>query len=241
MEQGGVLEVSLAKCSVSEEKEHPLGLVPGEYLKLSVSDSGTGMDEETKRRIFDPFFTTKDIGVGSGLGLSAAHGIIDSMKGSIGVDSIPGEGTVFSIYLPIQQSKKTVARPRNKLVGGMERLLLVDDEELIVQAIGRRLRKLGYEVRAERSAIKALEYFQATEEPVDLVITDLTMPKMSGLELVEEIRKFNESVPVILCTGYGEAALQESAKKHGCAVVMKPVGVKELSTTIRKLLDEHKE
>ena len=241
MEQGGVLAVSLTKCSFPEKKDLDEDLEPGEYLKLSVSDSGKGMDKETKSRIFDPFFTTKDVGVGHGLGLSAVHGIINSMKGTIEVDSALGEGTVFTIYLPIQQRKKKVERIVNGPLGGTERLLLVDDEELIIQAIGRRLRKLGYEVRAERSSIKALEYFQSAEETVDLVITDLTMPKMSGLELVEELRKLNDTVPVVLCTGYGEAAIQESAKELGCAVVMKPVAVKELSATIRKLLDENKE
>ena len=210
-------------------------------MKLSVSDSGTGMDKETQSRIFDPFFTTKDVGVGHGLGLSTVHGTINSMKGTIEVDSAPGEGTVFTIYLPIHERKKKVKGTLNKAVGGKERLLLVDDEELIIQAIGRRLRKLGYAVRAERSPVKALEYYHSAEDPVDLVITDLTMPQMSGLELVKEIRKVNEAVPVVLCTGYGEVAVQESAKEHGCAVVMKPVAVKELSKTIRKLLDERKE
>ena len=240
MDNGGELEIFLDKCTLSDSCDEVSELQPGAYVKLSVSDSGPGMDFETKRRIFDPFFTTKDVGKGSGLGLSTVHGNIKSMKGAVTVDSKPGKGSSFHIYLPCYRAEKRAEPILGTAVGGDENLLLVDDEELIVQAIGRRLRKLGYEVRAEKSPLKALDFYHEHAEEVDLVITDLTMPKMSGLELVEEIRKINIDVPIVLCTGYGEAALDKSAKNNNCEVIMKPIAVRDLSLIIRRLLDEQK-
>ena len=241
MADGGLLEISLDTCQLSEQRK-AVDLPPGEYFKLIIKDTGTGMDQETKRRIFDPFFTTKDIGDGTGLGLTTVHSTVKSMKGAISVHSSPGEGAEFQVYLPVYKTlEKGKSAFTTSAAGGSEKILLVDDEELIVQAIGRRLRKIGYDVFTERSAKKALDEFLKARD-FDMVITDLTMPMMSGLELIHEIRQKDKKIPIILCTGYGEIALKNTDEdSRSYTVVMKPVAVKDLTSLMRQLLDLAKE
>ncbi len=244
-EDGGVLEVSLTKfdmdagtSGVNSEIE------PGPYLKLRVSDTGSGMPPEILSRIFDPYFTTKETGKGTGLGLAVVHGIVKSHRGAITVSSEPGKGTTFDIYFPrgdIIQAPSELERIEPLPLGGRERVLFVDDEKAIVDIGQKLLERLGYEVVGRTSSVEALELFRAKPESFDLVITDMTMPNMTGDKLARELMGIRPDIPVILCTGFSERITEEKAKLLGIReFVMKPLVMKDLAKSMRRALDRQK-
>jgi len=240
---GGVLEVSLKRVSINGDAKTPdLDLPPGRYVKLSVSDTGQGMTPEVMARIFDPYFTTKEVGRGTGLGLSVVHGIVKSHGGVITCRSTYGEGSVFDIYLPEIDTKDESSNPhleRVLLPIGTESILFVDDEPVLIELAKKMIENLGYTVLTRTSSIEALELFRNNPSKFDLVITDMTMPAMTGDKLAQRMMEIRQDIPIILCTGYSEYITEERAKRIGIReFVMKPLVVKELSKTIRKVLDE---
>lgn len=242
--KGGVLEVSVSQFEVDSSGEAPyLGMEPGRYLKISVSDTGTGMDRAVMERIFDPFFTTKSPSEGTGMGLAVVHGIVKGHGGAITVRSTPGRGSVFDVYFPKTDTTDTeeVETPCGSLRGS-ERILLVDDEEAITEMGQSMLRRLGYQVHAVSDGVQALQVFSKEPSAFDLIITDHTMPRMTGTELAQELINVRPDIPVILCTGYSELVNREIAKDLGIReFIMKPMSRSELADTIRRVLDNREE
>jgi len=212
----------------------------GSYLRLTVSDTGHGISPEIVERIFDPYFTTKDTGEGTGLGLSVAHGIVKAHGGAITVYSEPGKGTTFHVYLPlILEEERKEKETEEPLPSGSERILFIDDEPVLVEIGSQMLERLGYEVVTQKSSVQALELFRAEPDRFDLVITDMTMPHMTGDKLAQELMKIRPDIPIILCTGHNTLVLEEKAKEIGVkAFVMKPLVMRNLAETVRKVLDE---
>ncbi len=238
---GGTLRVSLVDVEIESDfaAGHP-GLLPGPYIQLSVIDTGHGMTSEVVNRIYDPFFTTKEKGEGTGMGLSVVHGIVKSHGGEVIVHSEPGKGTSFEIYFPAME--KTEIRKTDAVLPlpiGNERILFVDDEPSLVHIGKQILEPLGYEVEARTSSLEALELFKVKSEKFDLVITDMTMPKMTGDDLAREILKIRTNIPIILCTGYSKKISEGKAEALGVrALVMKPIVAEQLATIVRRVLDE---
>ena len=239
-EKGGTLEVRLKETAFlpQDSLSYP-DMKPGAYLKLSISDTGHGMDCKVMERIFDPYFTTKEIGKGTGLGLSVVHGIVRSHKGHIEVYSEPGKGSAFHIYLPMIEDKARDKRITDQPVpGGKERILLVDDEIQIVEMMSYVLGHLGYTVSARTSSLEALEIFRSSPQSFDLVITDMTMPNMTGLELSEELMRIRPDIPILLCTGFSERVTEKKIKESGIReLLMKPAPIKEIADAVRRILD----
>jgi PAS domain S-box-containing protein len=239
-EKGGILNISISEASLSESNPAPVpAMRPGKYVELKVSDTGCGMEPEVLERIFDPFFTTKQQGEGTGLGLSVAHGIIKSHGGYVTVESEPGKGTVFHIYLPnIEKQKRPEDGDQLTVIRGKEHILFVDDEDILIELNKQRLSRLGYEVVATTSSTDALDLFRKEPDKFDLVITDYTMPNLTGMDLAVELLKIRATIPIILCTGHSETVSPEQAKKSGIkAFLMKPLAKQELATAIRRVLD----
>ena len=237
---GGVLEVTLANVELDDlSAEKHLDLDAGSYLRLTVSDTGYGMTSEIMERIFDPYFTTKDTGEGTGLGLSVAQGIIKAHGGTITVYSEMGKGTTFHVYLPlILEEEREEKKSEGPLPTGNERILFIDDEQVLVDIGGQILEQLGYEVVTKRSSVQALELFRAEPDRFDLVITDMTMPHMTGDKLAQELMKIRPKIPIILCTGHSGLVSEEKAEEIGIkAFVMKPLVMRNLAETVRKVLD----
>jgi len=211
---------------------------PGFFVKLVIADTGVGIPLYVIERIFDPYFTTKEKGKGTGLGLAAVHGIVKSHGGAILVDSEVGKGTKFEVYLPllIDQSE-TEELLESQIFGGEEHILIVDDEQDILEIQTKMLNKQGYIITAKDDAQKALEVFSGQPDQFDLVITDMTMPNMTGDKLANELKKIRSEIPIILCTGYSELISKEKAKSLGInGFLMKPVNTKDLTMMIREVL-----
>lgn len=243
MSEGGVLTVGLTDVhwDYGLAALHP-ELKPASYLKLSVSDTGHGMDAATLERIFDPYFTTKEIGSGSGLGLAVVHGIVKRHDGAISVYSEPGKGSSFQIYFPkIDGGPEDRAEEASQIPTGTERILLVDDEEMLADIGCRMLELLGYSVVTKPGGIEALDLFRTDPGRFDLVITDYTMPHLTGSDLAREIMKIRSDIPVVICTGFSERITAEKARAVGIReFVMKPLGMREIGEVIRRVLDEKK-
>lgn len=240
-EGGGTLDIRLVHERINPAvMPHPSSLAVGDYAKLTVSDTGHGIDPCIMDRIFDPFFTTKGPGEGTGLGLSVVYGIVKNCNGAINVASKPGEGTVVSVYLPLVETEERMLEWAPKEIPhGNERILLVDDEAALVEVGTAILTSLGYHVTARTSSIEALEVFRARPYGFDLVITDVTMPNMRGDHLARELLKIRSDVPIILCTGFSEIISEEKAKSLGIRkLVMKPLFRNHLAREIRKILEE---
>ena len=240
-ETGGVLEVHLSNELFGSESEVPLpNLKAGPYLKLTVNDTGPGIDPRNLERIFEPYFTTKNPGKGTGLGLAVVHGIVKSSGGGIVVDSGSERGTSFHVYLPCPSALYRDVRTERagETPGGREHILWVDDEELILDFGKQSLESLGYTVEIRRNGIEALDLFRAKPEAIDLVVTDMTMPGMTGEKLSEEILRIRPDMPIILITGFSELITEQKAKALGIrAFFMKPVVFHELAEAVRKTLD----
>ena len=218
-------------------------LSPGKYLRLTVSDTGAGIDDKIVDRIFDPFFTTKKPGEGTGLGLSVVYGIVRSCGGAITVQSAVGRGTEFNVYFPLltELEHKQEAKVEAPIRGGKERILFVDDEAALVELAGSSLRALGYEVAGRTSSLEALELFRARPDGFDLVITDMTMPNMTGSELALQLMRIRPGIPIILSTGFSEGMTQEKARAIGVKeFIMKPMVQRQMAEAIRRVIDEKK-
>jgi CheY-like chemotaxis protein len=240
-EQGGVLQVELAPEHVDEPTAAALGdCKPGSFAKLTVRDTGHGIDPSTLARVFDPYFTTKEKGVGTGLGLAVVHGIVKACRGTIHVASEVGVGTVFDVYLPRvdEPASGETLRPAS-LPTGSERILFVDDEEALVITTRRMLERLGYDVTASVSSRDALERFQSDPAAFDLVITDQTMPHMTGDQLAASLLELRPDIPVILCTGFSETMTEERALGLGIrSYLMKPLVMGTLASAVREALED---
>ena len=242
-DKGGTLTVSLTKQTFSKNHSiySEISLRPGGYLRLEVSDTGCGMDRDTLDKIFDPYFTTKEKGEGTGLGLAVVHGIVKKYGGEIKASSELGKGSCFRVYFPEAQedeNKRNADQPDSDLHTGSERILLVDDDRMILDMTDQSLADLGYQVTAFSSAQKALSAFIKNPDIFDLVITDMTMPILTGLDLSREILRINPEVPIILCTGFSELISKEKAQASGIkAFLFKPVLRETLSKTIREVLE----
>jgi PAS domain S-box-containing protein len=237
LEKGGVLDVTLSPIELgSKDMEAYPGLNPGRYVRISVSDTGRGIEPAHLPRIFDPYFTTKQKGVGTGLGLAVVHGIAKRFGGTVKVSSEVGKGSTFEVLLPrVEDAVEPSNRSGEALPVGHERILLVDDEEAIVSLGKEILERLGYKVVTRTSSIEALEAFRARPDDFDLVITDMTMPNMTGEGLAREILKIRPGLPVMLCTGFSEQMTEEKAIRMGIrAFLLKPLVVRELAVKIRQ-------
>jgi CheY-like chemotaxis protein len=243
-EKGGLLEIGTSRASFTSGDLLPLpDMQPGKYVVLTVHDTGCGIEPEILKRIFDPFFTTKQQGEGTGLGLSVTHGIIKSHNGYITVRSEPGQGSTFQVYLPSIRSQVSEAGARAiPTRGGEERILFVDDEDLLVDLYKERLIKLGYDVIATTSSMEALELFKKEPDKFDLVITDYTMPHLTGMDLATELLKARRDIPVILLTGHSDNVSPETARASGISeLLMKPQSKGEIAQAMRRVLDAKRE
>ena len=240
--RGGVLEVSLSETRIGASPPPDLKVLPqGPCLRLRVRDSGPGIDPIIIHRIFDPYFSTKGKSKGTGLGLAVVHGIVKSHRGAIQVSSPLGEGATFDVYFPMVQAAAAAAgaAPKEAVVGGRERILFVDDEPSI-EVLGKQmLGSLGYEVTTCGTAIAALELFRPDPSTFDLVITDMTMPLMTGDRMALEMMSLRPDLPVIICTGFSDLLSKERVQEIGIrALLMKPFLKNEAATLIRQVLDQ---
>jgi len=240
-EKGGVLEIGISSTIIREGSPPSIPeMTPGEYVVLKVGDTGCGMEPETRERVFDPFFTTKR--EGTGLGLSVSYGIVKDHGGYIAVESKPGKGSTFHVYLPrVRNTGTGIEKDAPQAAGGNERILIVDDEDMLVELNQQRLARLGYNVVATTSATDALHIFQQGPDGFDLVITDQTMPNLTGMELAAELLNVRASIPILLCTGHSDKVSLERARETGIkAVLIKPLDKREMAKAIRRVLDAKK-
>jgi CheY-like chemotaxis protein len=243
-DKGGRLMITLAETALNEKVQGPhTGLKPGPYLKLMVSDTGSGIHADIIERIFDPFFTTKKPGEGTGMGLAVVHGIIKECGGSIQVQSMPAQGTTFEVWLPvIEAENETPLSVESPLPVGNERILFVDDEADLVEVGLQMLNLLGYRVTAINDSRKALDAFGRTPDEFDLVITDMTMPHLTGDLLSQQMLAIRPDIPVIICTGYSEKINEDSIQSMGLAgIAYKPLIIRDLAELIRQTLDSCKQ
>ncbi|MDV7340917.1 PAS domain S-box protein [Terasakiella sp. A23] len=244
-QEGGVLDVRLEEVTISKNfAERSAALTPGPYLKLTVTDSGHGMNEETITRIFDPFYSTKKSGEGTGLGLAMVHGIVQNHNGDIQVESEPGKGTTFTVYLPI--TNLPVAQENNNLPltgGNDERALIIDDEVLNTQFLEELLEETGYQFESYTDSIEALDAFVTDPDRYQIILTDQTMPKMSGDQMVKAIREIKADIPIIMMSGYDKKVTEENAMEFGVDIyIQKPVSIDALTQAMNELLkDEGRE
>ncbi len=246
METGGILTVSLQEVTISEKGTIPeLEIPPGDYVRLEVSDTGFGMDKATQGKIFDPYFTTKEVGKGTGLGLAVVHGIVTSHDGFIKVYSEPGDGTTFHVYLPIIEEEADDYQPQAEeeiICTGSERIMFIDDEEIISNLVSEVLPIYGYKISIFTNGVQAMQEFTKHPDEYDLIITDMSMPYMTGLQLSQKIKEIRPHLPIILCSGHSEIANKEKALAIGISkYIQKPLDMDKLARAIRKLMDTNKD
>jgi two-component system cell cycle sensor histidine kinase/response regulator CckA len=239
MPAGGELRLETRNVSFNPFSLRPFNLEPGDYVKISVTDNGLGMDEKTQQRIFEPFFTTKGMGRGTGLGLASAYGIIKNHKGVIDVESKQGIGTTFSLYLPASQTEVSHGEDASDgLLRGTETVLLVDDEAMIMQVGKGILEALGYKVLTAASGKEALDVYQANRDAIAIIILDMVMPELGGGETYDALKSINPDVKVLLSSGYSSAGQATEILKRGCnGFLQKPFNIGALSEKIREILD----
>jgi PAS domain S-box-containing protein len=242
-EKGGILEIRLENTTLDADiSSRHAGLKPGPFVCLTVSDSGRGMPLHVLERIFDPFFTTKEKTEGTGMGLSVAHGIVTAAGGTIHAYSEVSHGASFKVLLPmIERRLEPEPRPDAIIVGGNERILFVDDEKTLVDMGRQMLQSYGYEVTTSTDSLEALNLFRSDPSRFDLVITDMTMPHMTGDALAKALMERRPDLPVILCTGFSASMTDKAAAELGIrALVMKPILMHQIAATVRRVLDESK-
>ncbi len=241
MPGGGDLFLQTANVTHEEMKDKPYTPKPGQYVMIKVKDNGTGMDQKTITRIFQPFFTTKEMGLGSGLGLASAYGIIKGHGGYIDVESEKGHGSVFSIYIPASEAliqKDPIVNER--IEEGDETILLVDDEEMIIDVGVQLLEKFGYTVLEARGGKEAIQVYQKNKDHIDMIILDMIMPDMGGSEVYDTIKKIDPEVKVLLSSGYSVDGQATEILKKGCnGFIQKPFTIKSLSIKIREVLNKN--
>ena len=240
MDEKGELKISLREEKTDEQQLGIMGTIePGFYSVIEVKDTGSGIDEALITRIFEPFYTTKDTGKGTGLGLSVVYGVMQSHNGNIQIQSSVGKGTIFTLFFPKAEKTATLEEETSPdIKTGHERILFVDDEDLIKEMGYDLLVSLGYRVTSTTSSLEALKILQENPDSIDLLITDQTMPNMNGLELVQEIRKINSELPIILCTGFSSKVNDEKVAELGIkALCYKPLTKRDIAEKIREVLD----
>ena len=239
MPGGGEIYLETENVLLDDEQAFPYAVTPGKYVKISVTDTGTGMDEKTRERIFDPFFTTKGMGRGTGLGLATVYGIIKGHKGMINVDSEPGHGTTFTIYLPA--SEKEVEKEKTAtgtIARGTETILLVDDEKMVLEVSRELLEFLGYRVYAAGSGQEAIAVYMEKKTKIDMVLLDMIMPGISGGETFDRLREINSGIKVLLSSGYSIEGEAQEILGRGCnGFIQKPFHLEKLSQKVREMLD----
>ncbi|OPY81237.1 MAG: Blue-light-activated protein [Syntrophorhabdus sp. PtaU1.Bin153] len=238
-EKGGILRISIT--NIDFEPDSPIldeNMEPREYIQLRVTDTGTGMPPEVKKRVFEPFFTTKDVGVGTGMGLAVVYGVVKSLGGAIAVESEPGAGSTFRVFLPVAGTDEKPEDSKFRTAPkGMGHILFVDDEELLREWAQSALERLGYSVTALADSTEALKLFSSDPYRFNLVITDHTMPKLTGLNLARRLLTLRTDMPIILCTGHSDSVTPQKAKEAGIKeFIMKPVTRQELAEAIRRAL-----
>ena len=238
----GSIDISLQGITFGSMDVPEADMEAGDYLVLSVKDTGCGMDEEVRKRVFEPFFTTKPVGEGTGLGLSVVYGIVKSHRGHITVYSEPGRGSIFKVYLPKAETRVLEkAEAPKPIPKGKERILFVDDEEIIVRSMRNMLERLGYKVTTVTDSEDALKLFSEKPSEFDLVMTDQTMPSVTGEDLGKELMRIRPDIPIILCTGYSDLVSSEKAAAKGFrGFIMKPFTLRESAELVRRVLDENK-
>ena len=239
-EKGGILGISVTNIDFAPDSPVlDADAEPGEYVQIVVQDSGFGMSPDIVQRIFEPFFTTKGVGEGTGMGLPVVYGVVKSLNGTIAVESEPGVGSTFRIFLPVAQTDE---KPEDSGVQvapkGTEHILFVDDEEFLTEWGQAALERLGYTVTALTDSTQALNLFSSDPSRFDLVITDQTMPKLTGLNLARKLLTIRKDIPIILCTGHNDSVSPEKAKEAGIReFLMKPLGKQKLAKAIRRILN----
>jgi CheY-like chemotaxis protein len=239
MPAGGDLSIGTENSVLDENQARQFGIFPGRYVKISVADTGAGMDEETRQRIFEPFFTTKEMGRGTGLGLASAYGIIKSHGGGIGVYSKKGEGTAFAIYLPATDAKLEVAKPEisEDETGSGATILLVDDEEMILDVGGEMINALGYNVISAPSGPEAVEIYRQNRGKIAMVILDMIMPGMGGEKTFNILKEMDPGVRVLLSSGYSIDGKAQAILDSGCrGFIQKPYRLSDLSKKIKEII-----
>jgi CheY-like chemotaxis protein len=240
MPGGGELFLETQNVDMDPYAVRPYNLNPGPYVKISVTDTGLGMDEKTQRRIFEPFFTTKEMGRGTGLGLASAYGIIKNHNGIIDVVSRKGEGSTFTIYLPASKARvhKEDAAAPGEILKGPETVLLVDDEDMIIEVGAEILKALGYKVLTAKGGREAVELYRAKSGEIGIVVLDMIMPGMGGGETYDALKKIHPKVKVLLSSGYSIKGEASDILNRGCnGFIQKPFNIKALSVKIREILD----
>ncbi len=231
------IKLAIETCNFEVDNLHHLELTPGNYVKVSVSDNGCGMNSETLKRIFEPFFSTKQRGQGTGLGLSSVYGIIKNHGGTITVYSEEGVGTTFNIFLPaITKAVKETKKNSRKIVSGNETILLVDDEAIVREVNQEILSELGHRVFSAGNGRQALELYQEKGNEIDLVILDMIMPEMSGAEVFAKLKELNPKVKVLLASGYSVEGQSAKIMAQGCnGFIQKPFTLELLSNKINEI------
>lgn len=240
MSEGGKLYLETENITMDEYLAKAYGVEPGKYVKIAVTDTGSGMDKKTQQRIFDPFFTTKEMGRGTGLGLASAYGILKNHHGIINVYSEPGQGTTFNIYLPVSEKKLRKEKDTAAgIVGGSEGILLVDDEELVIAVGSQMLEKLGYQVECASSGEEAIKLYREKQDAIQLIILDMVLPGMGGGQIYDKLKEVNPAVKVLLSSGYTMDGTASDILNRGCnGFIQKPFNLKQLSLKVRNIIDE---
>ena len=237
MPGGGNIYLETQNEFLNDEQTFPYAVKPGKYVKITVTDTGIGMDEKTKEKIFEPFFTTKGMGRGTGLGLASAYGIIKGHGGMINVYSEPGHGTTFTIYLPASAKEvQKEAIPTEEIVPGTETILLIDDEEIVMEINKELLETMGYTVYAAGSGQEGLAIYMEKKDKIDLIILDMIMPGISGGITFDRLREINPNIKVLLSSGYSLNGEAQDIMDRGCnGFLQKPFLLEELSRKVRDM------
>ena len=238
MPKGGILHIQTENININGTFDGPRQLEQGKYSKISITDTGVGMDEETRKRIFDPFFTTKEMGRGTGLGLASAYGIIKNHGGFIDVSSEKEKGTTFNIYFPASQKKPVKKKEKaGELIGGTETILLIDDEDMIIEVGQELLEALGHKVLLAKCGEEAISVYKRNRSQIDMVILDLIMPGMGGGETYDKLKEIDSNVRILLSSGYSVNGQARKIMERGCdGFIQKPFNIEELSMKIRDIL-----
>jgi CheY-like chemotaxis protein len=240
MPTGGRLTINTANVEI-DQKNGAAGIATGRYVALSVVDSGRGMDNATLARAFEPFFTTKGLAKGTGLGLSTVHGIVKQSDGDVAIVSRPGSGTTVTVYLPLRDAAPSEARPKSipAASAGKETVLVVEDERAMRVVVERVLRKAGYTVLAAESGAAALALFNKCDGNVDLLLTDVVMPQMSGRQVAEQLRQIKPTLKVLYMSGYTDETIdRHGVLEPGVQLINKPFEAAELAQRVRLILDD---